>query len=233
MPNVARRSCFGGTGGSVDRRVGIFFMPGPAGSDRPAAMAPMPATPTGVPSATPDRAGGSARSPAGAGFSLILKIDSPLSTAAGAAVGAGAAGMFASHGLPTGPMSILILSGAPPSGPGTFEPMGGRTDGSPGTEIVSAGRSGSEGLIEMRGLSLMGAGAVLAESAGCGSLGTAGGAEVTGAAGAAGAPTTGAAGAGVSVGVDGPSPAGLSVRSLNFNRDPGGSEDSSLMQIKV
>jgi hypothetical protein len=37
--------------------------------------------------------------------------------------------------------------------------MGGRTGGNPGTEMVSFARSGSEGLIDKRGLSLIDGGA--------------------------------------------------------------------------
>jgi hypothetical protein len=139
-----------------------------------------------------------------------------------------------------GPRSIFTFSPVFSGEPTGTGPTGGRTEGNPGTETASPARSGSAGLIEMRGLSLTGGGVAWVAPTAEDSLGTSGrleGSDAAGRAGNLGSVAAGnlgsvAAGAGDSIGAGG-SPGVLSARSRNFTRDPGGDEGSSLMQMRV
>ena len=170
--------------------------------------------------------------PAEAGFSLNLMAASVFSPPRGMAGETAPAGDPASGGLIKGARSIFTFSSVIPGRPKAPEPIGGRTDGNPRSGMVSPVRSGSDGLIEMRGLSLTKGGVARVAPTAVDSPGTAGVPEGSAAAGRAGNRASGEAGSGDSIGAGGP-PGGLSARSRNFIRDPVGDEGSSLMQMRV
>jgi hypothetical protein len=184
-------------------------------------------TSDGLTSAKPGSAGDSGKAPPEAGLSLNLKAISVFSPPRDVAAETAPAGDPASDGRIRGPRSIFTFSAVVSGGPTAAEPIGDKTDGNPGTEMVSPARSGSDGLIEKRGFSLTGGGVAWVAPVARDSPGTAGWLEGSDAPGRAGNWASGEAEAGDSVGAGGP------PRSLNFIRDSGGDEGSSLMQMRV
>jgi hypothetical protein len=183
----------------------------------------------GTPAGNGLAAAGFGAVPCNIGFSLNLPLASAFSPPAGLPGGMAPAGKPSSSALVRGPRSIFTFSPADPRGAGAFELIGGGTSGNSGTTIDSPARSGSEGLIEMRGLSLIEGRAALLGAAAMGSLGP-GNISDAGVTGLAGSWSSDAVGSSEAGGV--PS-AALSERSRNFKRGPGGFWGSSPIQLMV
>jgi hypothetical protein len=123
-------------------------------------------TSSGLASTAPGSADDSGKSPTDAGLSLNLNATSVFSPPEGRFAETAPGGDPASDGLVKGPRSIFTFSPGFSRGPEEPEPIGGKTEDNPGIEMVSRGASGSEGLMEKRGLSLTEGGVAWATGAG-------------------------------------------------------------------